>query len=70
MSQNLKVETEISNFSTATPPPNGWDGRAHQGSIIPPDFSPPQSLPESFNYSSLPVADNYPEPVAESNKVR
>ncbi|XP_065908320.1 uncharacterized protein [Dysidea avara] len=59
---NLCVQT----FSTDDVPPEGWDGRAPQGSIIPPDFYSPgsnNSLPMNSN-----VVGNYQESVAASNQ--
>ena len=66
--RNICVQTTSGVISTDHVPPEGWDGRAPQGCIIPLDF-PSQSLPSwPMNYVSLPVVGNYPEPVSTSNK--
>ena len=59
---NLCVQT----FFTDNVPPEGWDGRAPQGSIIPPDFySPGSNNSLLMNYN---VVGNYQESVAASNQ--
>jgi len=51
------MPAERCHFSTTSPPPEGWDGHADQGCIIPPDFSDPQyPYPES-NYQQKAVTD-------------
>ena len=49
-------------------PPEGWDGRAPQGCIVPPGFSSPSPPPWLMNYCSPPIVGNYTEPVAASNQ--
>ena len=44
-------------FSTASPPPGGWDGHVHQGCIIPPDSSDPQSPYVECSYQQRAVTD-------------
>ena len=65
---NLCVQTTSGVISTDDVPPEGWDGRAPQGCIVPLDFCSPLPPPQLKNYHSLPVVSNYPEPVAASNK--
>ena len=66
--RNLSVQTTNNVISTDNVPPEGWDGRAPQGCIVPPDFCSPSPPPQPMNYGSLPVVGNYPEPVAASNQ--
>ncbi|XP_065908307.1 uncharacterized protein [Dysidea avara] len=56
---NEHITSTSSVISTDNVPPEGWDGKAPQGSIIPPDFSSPLPPPQLMNYNS---------PIATSNK--